>query len=150
MDGKKLYELVAKDPVLKAHFIGVFAADELPHHMQVGTGLIVNCCKRELPGEHWLALFQSTRNKVEFFDSFGNTPSTYGLKIKSGQLDQWNNIQLQNLFSTVCGLYCIFYLSRRVRGNHMSTIVNIFSEHNTVFNDELVRKKICKYFDLVK
>ena len=30
----------------------------------------------------------------------------------------------------------------------MTTIVNIFSDNNTLFNDSLLKKKICDHFDL--
>ena len=150
MNGKEIYSLIGRDPLLKTQFLGVFAADELPSYIPVGKGLIVNCCNRDLPGRHWLAIYQSTTKKVEFFDSFGRKPSAYGLKIKSGQLDQWSDVQLQNIFSNVCGLYCIFYLLQRVRGTCMSTIVNKFSRYNTLFNDDLLRKEICKHFYFFK
>ena len=116
MNGKEIYSLIGRDPLLKTQFLGVFAADELPSYIPVGKGLI------------------------------GRKPSAYGLKIKSGQLDQWSDVQLQNIFSNVCGLYCIFYLLQRVRGTCMSTIVNKFSRYNTLFNDDLLRKEICKHF----
>ena len=54
MNGKEIYSLIGRDPVLKTQFLGVFAADELPSHIPVGKGLIVNCCSRDLPGQHWL------------------------------------------------------------------------------------------------
>ena len=150
MDGEEIFSLIQKDLVLKTQFLNVYAADELPKYMPVGKGLIVNCYKKGLPGLHWLALYQSAPDKVEFFDSFGRQPCFYGLQIKTGKLDRWNRIQLQNLFSDVCGLYCILYLLERVRGKHIDTIVNMFSHHNTIFNDNLVRKKICKHFDFLK
>ena len=138
--------LISKDVALKIQFLGVFAADELHTYIPIGKGLIVNCCKRKLPGHHWLALYQSSVDKVEFFDSYGRKPSFYGLQIKNAKLIQSNDVQLQNIFSNVCGLYCVLYLFHRVRGNPMSKMVNMFSRHNTVLNDDLVRKKICKYF----
>ena len=146
MDGKEIQSLINKDAALKIQFLGAFAADKLPTYMPVGKGLIVNCCKRKLPGHHWLALYQSSVEKVEFFDSYGRKPCFYGLKIKTAKLIQSNDVQLQNIFSNVCGLYCVLYLFHRVRGNSMSKMVNMFSRHNTVLNDSLVRKKICKYF----
>ena len=148
MNGDEIFSLIAKDTVLKSCFIGVFAANELPNYIPTGKGLIVNCCKRTLPGQHWLTIYQSSSKKVEFFDSYGRKPSDYGIKIKTGMIVQTNNIQLQNLFSNVCGLYCIFYLMKRVRGHRMTTIVNMFSDKNTLFNDSLLKKKICDHFDL--
>ena len=146
MDGKEIQSLISKDVALKIQCLGVFAADELPTYIPIGKGLIVNCCKRKLPGHYWLALYQSSVDKVEFFDSYGRKPSFYGLQIKNAKLIQSNDVQLQNIFSNVCGLYCVLYLFHRVRGNPMSKMVNMFSRHNTVLNDDLVRKKICKYF----
>ena len=42
-----------------------------------------------------------------------------------------NKIQLQSVFSTVCGQYCIYFLYHRCRKSSMSSIVNSF------VNDEL-------------
>ena len=79
MNGKEIQSLINKDAALKIQFLGVFAANELSSHIPVGKGLIVNCCKRKLPGHHWLALYQSSVEKVEFFDSYGRKPCFYGL-----------------------------------------------------------------------
>ena len=146
MNGNEIQSLVSKDVVLKNQFLGVFAADELPDYIPVGKGLIVNCCKRSLPGIHWVALYRPSSKRIEFFDSFGRDPWFYGLNINTFDTIQYNNVQLQNVFSNVCGLYCILYLFQRVRGNQMSKVVNMFSRNNTTFNDRLVKSKICTYF----
>ena len=147
MNGDEIISLIARDGVLKQKFHGVFAANELPNYIPVGKGLIVNCCKRSLPGKHWLAIYKSSCRQIEFFDSFGGKPGDYGLNIKTDLLVRSNNIQLQNFFSDVCGLYCIFYLSKRVRGNGMTSIFNMFSHSNTLFNDSLLKKKMYSHFN---
>ena len=48
----------------------------------------------------------------------------YGLIIKTADLIQCNDFQLQNIFSNVCGLYCILYLLQTVRGNQMWVLLN--------------------------
>ena len=47
MDRQEIKSLVNMDLILNNKFVGVFAADELPNHIAAGTGLIVNCCKRD-------------------------------------------------------------------------------------------------------
>ena len=90
----EIYSLIGRDPLLKKQFVGLFATDELPSFIPVGKELIVKCCTRDLPGWHWLAMYQSTANKVAFFYSFGRKSCADGLKIKSGQLYQWSDVLL--------------------------------------------------------
>ena len=74
MNGKEIYSLIGRDPVLKTQFLGVFAADELPSYIPVGKGLIVNCCNRDLPGRHWLAIYQSTTKKWNSLTALDENP----------------------------------------------------------------------------
>ena len=143
MDGDEILSLVNRDLRLKNRFLGVFAADELPNHIAAGNGLIVNCCKRGYPGQHWLAVFKSLDAELEFFDSFGNTPNAYGLKIRAGDVIRFNHVQLPNLFFNLCGVFCIYYLFKRVRGYTLWEVQNDFSRNNTEFNDTIVINFIC-------
>lgn len=91
---------------------------------------------------------------IEFFDSFGRPPEAcafdFGKFLKryaSKSPLKINDKQIQNIFSTVCGQYCLFFLLHRVRGMSMSSIVNLFTKRYDV-NDELVNEFIERRYDI--
>ena len=94
------------------HFRGVFAADLIPKRLKINQTCIINCCNHDFVGEHWLAILKRTENKIEFFDSFGKAPSFYNLenKLPSCKIVLYNNLQIQNIYSSMCGLYCIHFV----------------------------------------
>ena len=113
---------------LKNIFLGVKAVNELPKtQIQEKCWCIVsNCCPRDLPGEHWVAIF-CENNKIEFFDSYGLPPQFFdgidtflSAQQTNGMNKEcvFNNQQLQSFDTPVCGHYCILYL--KSRANHMS------------------------------
>ena len=124
----ELREIVSRDIRLNRQFLGVFAADELPHQIPVGCLAIVNCCERAEPGQHWIAIYQEAINRLEMFDSYGLPPSAYNLQNKlPADVIVYNNRPLQGLFSNVCGQYCLYYCYFKARGYAMNDILSIFS-----------------------
>lgn len=59
-------------------------------------------------GTHWVAIFGS-----EYYDSFGLPPPETLRK----QIKWYNTMQHQEMNSTLCGVYCCFYMWQRSRGN---------------------------------
>ena len=59
-----------------------------------------------------------------------------------------NKIQLQSVFSTVCGQYCIYFLYHRCRKRSMASIVNSFV-NDKLHDDQLVYDFALKQ-DIVK
>ena len=99
--GNEILELIGHDIALERRFLGVYAANELPKRIPNGKMLITNCCPRKLPGMHWLAMFQRG-NALEFFDSFGQTPSLYAdLSLPEYSKLVANSHQLQSELSEV-------------------------------------------------
>ena len=143
MNGKEIYSLIGRDPVLKTQFLGVFAADELPSYMPVGKGLIVNCCNRDLPGQHWLAIYQSTTKKVEFFDSFGRDPrdtsfpDNYKNIVEKFNDLEYSKVQIQSFNSVTCGYFCIHFIYVLSLGLDLEFFLNEYS-NNFMKNDEFV------------
>lgn len=144
MLGKELHDMAQRDTRLRACFAGVFAANELPRQLPVRHLLIVNCCNRNLPGEHWVAVCQTSPNEIEFFDSFGQQPILYNLeaKLPSAQRIVYNTKQLQSVDSQVCGHYCLFYCYYRARGYSMNQIVSRHFSRDTSNNDSFVFTRV--------
>ena len=55
----------------------------------------------------------------------------------------YNDRQLQNILSTVCGAYCVFFAIYKSYGHDMHRIVCAFTD-NTIINDRLVDRFVRK------
>ena len=147
MYAHELSAIISRDIRLNRQFLDVFAADQLPYQIPVGSLAIANCCNREDPGQHWVAICQETSNRLVMFDSFGLPPSAYNLENKlPADVIVYNNRQLQSVFSNVCGQYCLYYCYFKARGYDMSDILTIFS-NDVVSNDYNVFYYVLRLFN---
>ena len=124
-------------------FLGVFPSDEhcLPKKIfQFPSALIVNTDPHSLPGQHWIAIYFANRENVEYFDSSGNLPkirSIVEFMNKNANILYYNSIKLQSDFSVTCGGYCIYFLTSRLSGRTMKSILMDFNK-NTYLNDYII------------
>jgi len=116
----------------KHKFLGVFAADEIPHVTTFPSCCVLNTDPSRLPGTHWVAVYYCSRRSVEFFDSYGMHPTAYKLPIHP---TIWNKLPLQSIRSSLCGQYCSYYLYHRARGYSLHRIVRRFSPSQPLAND---------------
>ena len=115
MNTLQIKRALERNTFTKKIFGGVFAADELPKVMNTfPCGFVANTDPSTEPGTHWVAFYFPSREKGEFFDSYGYPPEHYGFK--SYKIETWNKHKLQSSWSNVCGQYCIFYLYHKSRG----------------------------------
>lgn len=131
MDSIQITRALKRDPMTRRAFIGVFACDKLPKTIsKYPACLVVNTDFYGNEGKHWLAMYIPDPGTLEFFDSFGRSPTFF-----KGHIVRFvskfpyvihNDVPLQSLFSTVCGQFCIFYLYCKCRGRTMKSIVNNF------------------------
>lgn len=138
MNTEQLTWYMLNDAYIRPLFGGVLAKDELPLVVQKPTVFIVNTDPIALPGSHWVVLFM---DKIcEHFDSAGFKPrdgfDTY-LTAK-GPNYMFNDTRLQNVSSSTCGLFCLFYCYFRCRGFSFVDILNMFSS-NLQLNEIIVR-----------
>ena len=80
MNTLQIKRALERDTFTKKIFGGVFAADELPKVMNTfPCGFVANTDPSTEPGTHWVAFYFPSREKGEFFDSYGYPPEHYGL-----------------------------------------------------------------------
>ena len=109
MNTLQLKRALERDTFTKKIFGGVFAADELPKTFDTFPyGFVANTDPSTEPGTHWVAFYFPSRDKGEFFDSYGYPPEHYGFE--SYKIETWNKYKLQSSWSNVCGQYCILPL----------------------------------------
>ena len=144
MNNKQIQEIMNHFISSPQQFRGVFAADTLPA-IEKNCGYICNTDTINLPGKHWISFYVPKKGPIEFFDSYGFIPYIYNFYDFIGEhYFIYNNVQLQSLFSNVCGQYCIFYLLARFSGIPYIDFLNIFDNHN---NDYYVNEFINDMFD---
>ena len=107
-------------------FLGVFSADQFPELRNFPCCYVINTDPAHLPGKHWVAYYHSSPNSHEFFDSYGQHPSSYLLSSYSNLT--YNQKLLQSFTSNVCGQFCIYYLYRRCHFTSLSRIVSFLSK----------------------
>ena len=72
MNTLQIKRALERDTFTKKIFGGVFAADELPKLMNTfPCGFVANTDPSTEPGMHWVAFYFPSREKGEFFDSYG-------------------------------------------------------------------------------
>jgi len=150
MEGVQLDEIGKKDSHVKLVFRGVFAANTLPNNLLVHNVAIVNCCNKNLPGQHWVAICQTDEHTLEFFDSFGQPPSAYNLqrKLPTSRHIVFNTMTLQHIESEVCGQYCLYYCYYKARGWPMNQLLYQNFSNDTLNNDSRVVSIVNKLFKL--
>lgn len=92
-------------------------------------------------GCHWAATYVKD-NTINYFDSFGMPPFqelVNHAEKKNLTLPHQNN-QIQDLYTTKCGYFCLYFLNEMSKGTEY-----LFDFNNTKHN----RKFISKYFNIV-
>lgn len=123
-----LSRLLAKT---KVNFLGVFPSDKLPTYSI--TLAFVPCCyvanvdPTGQQGSHWVAFYHSCPNKLDFFDSFGRDPKEFGFSFHKLIQIQSNKTEVQSLFSSQCGQFCIYFLFHRALGFSLQNIISRFN-----------------------
>ena len=113
----EIEKAICQDPSAEAIFIGVFAQDRLPNIVKYPCAMVWHRDLADQPGEHWVAVYFDERGKGEYFDSYGLEPPP---KFKSYMQEHsvqwtWNTSQLQDLWTSACGLFVSFTLFTDVK-----------------------------------
>lgn len=153
MDGVRLYETLKliNERTGNKHTIGVFASDKIPRRFIHPASFIINTDNSRNKGIHWISIYVTKRGSIEYFDSYGLPPLiedhlAFLTDVKSSY--KTNRMQLQSLTSSVCGLYCLLYLTARMHNKSLKTFQSIFSK-NTTSNDKKVTQLYAKLLKLM-
>jgi hypothetical protein len=125
---RDLENFLCNDVMLCHNSGGVFAMDKLPQNKNDKKCFIINSEPSFLP---------------EFFDSLAKPPSFYSELLLDFLLKQnsngfvHNTKKLQSTKSTTCGMFCLYFLYYRIRGDKFSDLINRFG-NNMMQNDSIV------------
>jgi hypothetical protein len=147
MNTLELLSAVRSNSLLKKHCVGVFSADKIPLPLLPSQACIINTDTSSETGKHWILLFQSSNDELEFFCSYGMSPIFYqptwsSLFYATNSSVLYNTYQVQNIYSNTCGLHCLFCLYYRCINISFPTILTEFYKPNTCFNDRCVSKTV--------
>lgn len=121
-------------------FAGVHPCDHLPQ-LKWGQAMIVNTDPHDRPGEHWVALYKSKLDCLEYFDSFGLPPLVPDIRKyinnSSHSSFTYSSVQLQHNTSTTCGNYCIVFVKHRLLNIPFSSLLAHFTT-SQLDNDQKV------------
>jgi hypothetical protein len=139
---------------LKSVYFGVCAEDQLPDTDVRPLAIIVNSDPSYEDGTHWSALYLFQNGTGEYFDSYGQpaeeTVRNY-LHIQAPLGWAYNTRLLQNLWSTVCGAYCVQYLEARHRKRDIpfSTLLRrLFPYRDSDKSDKLVQRRMKEHYGI--
>lgn len=143
LTGDQLENLIRKcgDSKTTAAFLGVFALDGLPQHLpHLPILLIVNTDTKNLPGQHWKAIYISNERQGEVFDSLAMPVSIHLQRWMNSFTHKWtqNSKVIQNPLSPSCGAFVLYYVLTRLTKRNMTSCLRVFSK-DLYYNDNFVR-----------
>lgn len=122
----------------------VCAIDQIPKTLKKNKqyGLVINLSKSSEIGSHWTSVFIDNHQNATWFCSYAFKPRGYHIKEfinKNCKTFSYNSVQLQQLNSTVCGMYATLFILHMMNGGTLSNFTNQFSK-NLLLNDIIIQK----------
>ena len=123
------------------NYLGTYSHDEIPYFKNEHFSCIINYHPSNKVGSHWIALYHHPNEKyIRFFDSYGIIMSD---EIQSkcrfiNKKIQYSTHKIQNLYSSYCGLYCVYFLRQCYFGSNYFDIINTFENNSSFDNDKLL------------
>ena len=143
MNSREVASVLLKDIYTRRVFRGVYARDQLPLYVNTSqaSAFIVNTDSTLGPGEHWVAVWFDGRGRAEYFDSFGLLPLYHDIEsfiVRHSRSYVYNQRLLQDLTSSMCGYYVLYFVLMKSRGSNMSRMLSPFHPHRPRVNDRKV------------
>ena len=92
-------------------------------------------------GSHWVATYVKDYI-ISYFDSFGMPPFqdivNHARKKNLTLLHQDN--QIQNINSSTCGYFCLYFLNEMNIGKTYFDLLNVFDIHDTIKNEKFIER----------
>ena len=117
----------------------VLSRDENVPHNHKQALFIYNLEPAYMSGSHWVATYVKD-NVINYFDSFGMPPfqeMVNHAKKKNLTLLHQNN-QIQNIQTTTCGYFCLFFLNEMNKGNSYYDLLQVFDINDTMKNEKFI------------
>ena len=144
MNSRQLHWILSNDKVTSRNFKGVYALDETEHIKQKSfpSAYVFNLDPTYKPGMYWVAVYIDRKGLLEYFDSFAHPPLREVEDFSCTYSESWNcsHVPVQELYSTTCGQFVVFYVYQRCCGLTLESIIRkYFNPHAKIMNNVLVR-----------
>ena len=146
MNTMEISHILKKNPVTKNHFDGIYPVDHLVKITGKPRLIICNTDTSDGKGLHWVVIFFSQNNQVDFFDSLGKKPCEYDprfFKFIKKFADECNYTvtRIQPVNSDLCGHYCIYFSHKRCQGINFKNILSNIPNPNIIklFSDKYLQ-----------
>jgi hypothetical protein len=123
---------------------GVVMKDQLPDRLITGGWIINMENKYDKSGQlndgsHWIALHIDPNYNAFYFDSFGFPPPISVLNYckRTKKRIAYNSRTIQNINSSVCGLFSLTFLVYMCRKNASETSLQRFEKFINLFSDNV-------------
>ena len=117
----------------------VLSRDENVPHNHKQALFIYNLEPAYMSGSHWVATYVKD-NVINYFDSFGMPPfqeMVNNAKKKNLTLLHQNN-QIQNIQTTTCGYFCLYFLNEMNKGKSYYDLLKVFNTNDTMKNETFI------------
>ena len=133
------YDLLQWCEYLNIPIKDVLSRDENTPHNHMQALFIYNLEPSYMNGSHWVATYVKN-GIVNYFDSFGMPPFQElidHVKKKKLILLHQNN-QIQNINTTTCGYFCLYFLNEMNKGTSYYDLLKVFNIHDTMKNEKYI------------
>ena len=140
------YDLLKWCQYLNIPINNVLSRDESSPHNHMQALFIYNLEPSYMSGSHWVATYVKN-GIINYFDSFGMPPFqeiVNHAKRKNMTLLHQND-QIQNLLTTTCGYFCLYFLNEMNKGRSYYDSLKVFNSHNTMENEKYIEN----YFKII-
>lgn len=148
MDSLEMEARCLDDPFVRRHYRGTYALDQLPSELAAGGVYCLNLDPSSRPGIHWCGIANKVENlsSCVYFDSFGRPPpeAIRESLFSNAKYIYYNDAQIQNVLSEVCGELTILCLMLLCRGHSLLDILTKFfvSPDYLFINDPMAQEAI--------
>ena len=144
MNSKQLRWILSRDPITRKTFVDVYARDgiKLINSVAFPSAYIFNFDPGTKPGLHWVEVYFHSNRTGEYFNSFGRPPIREIEQFLNTYAEKWqyNRLQVQELYTTTCGQFSVFYIYQKCKGLSLDCILRkYFTSQGRVMKDMLVR-----------
>ena len=140
------FDLIKWCEYLNIPINNVLSRDESSPHNHLQALFIYNLEPSYMSGSHWVATYVKN-GIINYFDSFGMPPFqeiVNHAKRKNLTLLHQSD-QIQNLLTTTCGYFCLYFLNEMKNGLSYYNLLKVFNSHNTMENEKYIEN----YFKII-
>ena len=133
------YDLLKWCQYLNIPMNNVLSRDETVPHNHMQALFIYNLEPSYMGGSHWVATYVKN-GIINYFDSFGMPPfqEIVNHAKRTNMTLVHQSDQIQNLMTTTCGYFCLYFLNEMSKGRSYYDLLKVFNSHNTMENEKYI------------